>query len=143
MLQDVWSVWVAARLQVLGEAGSATRWPLMLQGLSDLLIGIAYVTISLTLLLMVRRSHNSLPFHRMFLAFSLFIIACGATHFMRVVVLLTPLGIPFLAIAQAVTVGASVATALTLPGVVPRVLALVNVAKRAEEREEQLESRNR
>src|SRR5258708_3740751 len=51
---------------------------------SDLLIGFAYVSISTTLAYMVYRSRKDIPFHWMFLAFGLFIITCGFTHFMEV-----------------------------------------------------------
>ena len=52
---------------------------------SDLLIGISYVVISLTLIYLVRASTGGIPFHWMFLAFGTFIIACGGTHFMEAV----------------------------------------------------------
>jgi PAS domain S-box-containing protein len=57
---------------------------------SDLLIGISYVVISLTLVYLVRASKGAIPFHWMFLAFGTFIIACGATHFMEAVTLWHP-----------------------------------------------------
>jgi hypothetical protein len=50
---------------------------------SDFFIGVAYVAISLTLVYFVRKKQN-LPFSWMFLAFGVFIVACGATHFMEV-----------------------------------------------------------
>jgi PAS domain S-box-containing protein len=50
--------------------------------LSDMLIGLAYVSISLTLYALVRKIR--LPFSSMVLSFGVFIGACGATHFMEV-----------------------------------------------------------
>ena len=50
---------------------------------SDLLIGVSYVAISVTLAYLVKRIRD-IPFNWMFLAFGLFIIACGMTHFMEV-----------------------------------------------------------
>ena len=50
---------------------------------SDLLIGLAFVSISLTLAYLVNRARRDIPFHGVFLAFGLFIIACGSTHFME------------------------------------------------------------
>jgi len=47
-------------------------------GLSDLFIGLAYVVISLTLYLLVKKI--KLPFSALFLSFGLFIATCGATH---------------------------------------------------------------
>ncbi len=57
---------------------------------SDLIIGFSYVAISMTLLYLVRRAKRDMPFHWMFIAFGAFIIACGATHFMEVWTLWTP-----------------------------------------------------
>src|ERR1700748_1146713 len=58
--------------------------------ISDLLIGLSYVSISIMLWYMVRRFKRSLPFHWMYIAFGVFIVACGITHFMEVVVLWFP-----------------------------------------------------
>jgi hypothetical protein len=44
----------------------------------------------LELLYLVRRAKWDMPFHLMFIAFGVFIIACGATHFMEVWTLWTP-----------------------------------------------------
>jgi hypothetical protein len=41
--------------------------------ISDLIIGVSYVAISLTLLYLVRRAKREIPFHWMFLAFGAFI----------------------------------------------------------------------
>lgn len=51
---------------------------------SDLLIGLSYVSISTTLAFLVHKASKDIPFHWMFLAFGLFIITCGFTHFMEV-----------------------------------------------------------
>src|SRR5215470_11137722 len=58
---------------------------------SDLLIGISYVVISLTLVYLVRASQGGIPFHWMFLAFGTFIVACGGTHFMEAITLWRPI----------------------------------------------------
>ena len=90
---------------------------------SDLLIGIAYVAISATLVYLVRKGRREIPFHWMFLAFGVFIIACGGTHFMEVWTLWTPMY--WLAgMVKSLTALASVATALALPPLVPRALGL-------------------
>jgi PAS domain S-box-containing protein len=92
--------------------------------ISDSLIGSAYVAISISLAYLVYRARRDIPFHWMFLAFGLFIVSCGMTHFMEVVVLWKPL-YWFSGDVKVVTALASVATALALPVVVPRVLALI------------------
>jgi len=59
--------------------------PLLLTHLlSDTLIGLSYVAISLSLAFLVHRARNDIPFSLVFVAFGLFIVACGLTHFMEV-----------------------------------------------------------
>jgi PAS domain S-box-containing protein len=100
---------------------------------SDTLIGLSYVSISLTLAYLVYRARRDIPFHWVFLAFGLFIIACGATHFMEVWT--TYRATYWLSgYVKLVTAVASVATALVLPPLVPRTLAMVRSAKLIEER---------
>jgi PAS domain-containing protein len=109
---------------------------------SDLLIGIAYVAISVTLVYLVRRGRRDIPFHWMFLAFGAFIIACGGTHFMEVWTLWTP--VYWLAgVVKSVTALASVTTALALPPLIPRALGLVHAARLSEDRQAELEAANR
>ena len=107
--------------------------------LSDLLIGIAYFVISLTLVYLVRKIR--LPFQGIFWAFGLFIASCGVTHLMAVLTLWYPVYWLSGSI-KAVTALASVATALLLPPLVPQITQLVRNARLAEERRLQLESAN-
>ena len=108
---------------------------------SDLLIGISYVVISFTLLYMVRASRGGIPFHWMFLAFGTFIIACGGTHFMEAVTLWHPV-YWISAYVKVVTALASVATAIALPLVVPKILSNMAMLREAEERAVQLVKAN-
>lgn len=48
---------------------------------SDLLIGVSYVVISFALAALVHRARRDIPFSVIFVAFGLFIITCGMTHF--------------------------------------------------------------
>ncbi len=100
---------------------------------ADLLIGISYVVISLTLVYLVRTSQGAIPFHWMFLAFGTFIIACGATHFMEVVTLWVP-AYWASAYVKVVTAAASVATAIALPLAMPRILRNVQAVNVSEGR---------
>lgn len=89
---------------------------------SDATIALAYTTIPFTLLYFVRRRRD-LPFHWMFLCFGLFIVACGATHYLEIVTLWEPLywlsgGV------KAITALASLPTAVLLVRLVPRALEL-------------------
>jgi PAS domain S-box-containing protein len=106
--------------------------------ISDLLIGLSYVAISATLVFLVWKARRELPFSWMFIAFGAFIVCCGATHFMEIWTLWTPVfwlagGV------KIVTAVASVATAVALPPLIPRVLALVADARLSEQRRLELE----
>jgi signal transduction histidine kinase/CheY-like chemotaxis protein len=110
-----------------------------LHTLSDFSIGVAYVAISVTLLYFVYRARHWMPFQGVFIAFGAFIVFCGGTHFMHVALLYTP-AYGLAAVIQALTVVASVATAIALPPLVPRALALIEAARTSEERKRQLEA---
>jgi signal transduction histidine kinase len=108
---------------------------------SDTIIWLSYVAISCTLVYLVWRARREIPFTWMFLAFGLFIVACGFTHLMEVVVLWHPLY--WLAgDVKLITAVASVVTAIALPGLVPQVHAMVTAAQLSEERRVQLERAN-
>ena len=109
-----------------------------LQVISNLLIGAAYVAISTTLYVIFRRIKD-VPFSWMFLAFGVFIITCGGTHFLDIATIWHPIywldgGL------RAVTAIASVGTAVLLFGLVPKAFALANTAQLARERGQRLEA---
>lgn len=108
---------------------------------SDLLIGISYVAISATLVYLLAQTRREIPFHWMILAFGLFIVACGATHFMEVLTLWHP--VYWLSgNIKVITAIASVTTGLALPPLVPQTRRLLQAAKTSEERRQQLETAN-
>lgn len=78
----------------------------------------------------------------MFLAFGTFIIACGFTHLMEVVVLWKPL-YWLSGDVKLLTAVASVITAIALPPLVPRIRDLVSASKSAREYQRQVEEANR
>jgi len=108
---------------------------------ADLLIGISYVVISLTLVYLVRASRGGIPFHWMFLAFGTFIIACGGTHFMEAITLWHPV-YWVSAYVKVVTATASVATAIALPAVMPAVLKNIESWRLSEARAVELAKAN-
>jgi signal transduction histidine kinase/ActR/RegA family two-component response regulator len=114
---------------------------LALHGISDVLIGVSYVAISLTLGYLVWRARDHIPFRWMVVAFGVFIIACGLTHFMEVVTLWTP--VYWLAgDVKVVTAMASLATAIALPPLVPRILELIQAQDLADRRGTELAERS-
>lgn len=109
---------------------------LWLHVVSDLLIGAAYLGISLILYLLVRKIR--LPFSWVFIAFGLFIGLCGLTHFMKVWTVWHP-DYVLDGLLKAATAAASVATAIGVLYVRPQVEALVNAARMSDQRRVQLE----
>jgi PAS domain S-box-containing protein len=110
--------------------GVCYTWNPQLIGLhlvSDVLIGIAYFSIPVTILHFVRKRRD-LPFNWMFALFGVFIVACGMTHWMEVVTLWAPEYWIAGAI-KAVTAAASVPTAIALVWLIPQVLAMPSVAQ--------------
>ncbi|MDZ4403976.1 ATP-binding protein [Prosthecobacter sp.] len=111
-----------------------------LHGGADLLIGLAYVAISTTLVWLVYRARRELPFHWIMIAFAIFIVACGATHFMEVWTLTAEHPRYWLSgWVKLVTAIASVTTAVVLPPLIPHILRLMQTARLSAERGVKLE----
>ncbi|HEV2659824.1 MAG TPA: histidine kinase dimerization/phospho-acceptor domain-containing protein, partial [Ktedonobacteraceae bacterium] len=109
---------------------------------SDTSIGLAYIVISATLAYLVAKVRRSLPFQWIFLAFGIFIVACGGTHLLDVWTLWVPTY--WLAGAvKLVTAIASITTAIILPFMLPNVFALIAMANGAQEQTRQLEQAHR
>jgi signal transduction histidine kinase len=109
--------------------------PLLLTHMwSDILIGGSYVVISFALATLVHRARRDIPFSVVFVAFGLFIITCGMTHFMDVWTLWTPV-YWLSAYVKVITAIASVSTAVAMPFMIPRVHATIRDAKLSRERE--------
>jgi signal transduction histidine kinase len=107
------------------------------QVLANLAIGISYLAISSSLGLLVWRVRD-IPFKAMYLAFGVFIVTCGFTHFMDVLTIWRP---AYWADGwlRVVTALASVGTAVLLPPLLPKAEALARGARAAHERGVELE----
>jgi two-component system, cell cycle sensor histidine kinase and response regulator CckA len=108
---------------------------------SDSVIALSYIAISATLALLVQRARRDIPFSWVFLAFGLFIVACGGTHLMEALTVWVPL-YWLSADVKIVTALASLATAISLPRLVPKTISLLAASKVAAERKLQLEEAN-
>ncbi len=108
---------------------------------SDTVIALSYLAISATLAMLVNRTRRDISFSWVFLAFGLFIVACGGTHLMEAVTVWVPL-YWLSADVKIVTALASLATAIALPSLVPKMLSLLAASKIAAERKLQLEEAN-
>jgi signal transduction histidine kinase len=115
---------------------------LWLQGLSDLLIGGAYMLIAGVLVYLVSKARKQLPFQWMFVAFGVFIFSCGWTHFLEVWTLWKPT-YWLSGSVKAVTAVASLATAVGVVFLVPHVFRLIQTARSSERRREALIKANR
>ncbi|MES2571343.1 MAG: PAS domain S-box protein, partial [Verrucomicrobiota bacterium] len=88
---------------------------------------------------LVVKARKGIPFHWIMLCFAAFIVACGATHFMEVWTLQSDHPRYWMAGAvKLVTAIASVATALLLPPLVPKLLGLIEAARLSGERKVKL-----
>ena len=97
--------------------------------IADALIALAYLTIPVTLIYFIRR-RSDMPFNWMFIAFGVFILACGSTHMAEIWVVWRPDYVP-LVILKAITAVASVVTAIALVRLVPVALLIPSPAQLA------------
>ncbi len=94
---------------------------------SDALIGLSYMTIPLSLVVILWRRRD-IPFGGVVWCFALFITACGLTHFMSIVTLWRPIyGIE--ALVKVVTAAASMMTAVILWRLIPLAVSLPSPAR--------------
>ena len=97
---------------------------------SDLAIGISYVIISSTLVLLIRRAGRDLPYTHFFWAFGLFIVSCGATHFFEVVTVWYPIYWLSAAV-KVITAAASAGTAIVLLVAADDIVGFIRTAREA------------
>ncbi len=114
---------------------AAVEW---IQIAGNLLMGLAYIAIASAFGYLVWRGRD-LPFKRMAIAFGLFIIGAGLTHFLDALVTWRPL-FYIDAVLRVLTAAAAVGTALMLPRVVPEALGLAKGARAARDRGVALET---
>lgn len=100
---------------------------LWLHVISDGLIALSYYCIPIILIYLVRK-WQGLPFHWPFIMFGAFILGCGTTHLMEVVTVWNPVYVTS-GIIKAVTAALSVATAIALIPLVPKLLVLPSPAR--------------
>jgi len=102
--------------------GEMTDTLMMIMAISNGLIAISYGSIPFFIFVFVRRRRD-LPFTWIFILFSLFILACGSTHFVHIIGLWHP-AYGWQSIVDSLTALVSVATAIALWPTLPRLLAI-------------------
>jgi PAS domain S-box-containing protein len=102
-----------------------SAWPSGLVWLhkgSDLFIGLAFLTIAATLIYFVRK-RREMPFSGVLGLFAAFILACGVTHLLEVVLDYAPL-VPLSGVVKCLTALASWAAVIAVIRITPRALAM-------------------
>ncbi|MFT6815103.1 MAG: hypothetical protein ACJAZ3_001002 [Sphingobacteriales bacterium] len=89
--------------------------------LSDLLIVLAYLSIPITLVYLIKKNRD-ISFRWVFIAFGLFIIMCGLTHILGIITVWYPIYM-FEGGMKAITAVVSVITAMGLIKIIPDILA--------------------
>jgi PAS domain S-box-containing protein len=123
-------IWAAAKYDIVGSLLSTNYLPhahcyLLESGLiwtnaiSDGLIWLSYVGIAVGLVALLLKTRDLLLFRWVFVAFGLFIVACGFTHLFEVVTLWEPAYWLSTSV-KLLTAGASVVTAIAFAPLVPR-----------------------
>lgn len=95
--------------------------------ISDSLIGVAYLSIPMTLLYLVRRRAD-MPFNWVVVLFATFIVSCGATHWIDVWTVWHP-DYWLSGSVKALTASASLLTAAAMVYLVPQLLAIPTVSQ--------------
>ncbi|MBV9868246.1 MAG: PAS domain-containing protein [Abitibacteriaceae bacterium] len=103
--------------------GHWTRGLIMLHNISDFFIWTAYLAIPVVLVRFAYRRRHELPFAQLFWLFGIFIVACGTTHLMDIVMFYNPI-YRFAGMVKLVTAAASWGTVVALVPIVPRALAM-------------------
>jgi PAS domain S-box-containing protein len=94
--------------------------------ISDALIALAYYSIPISLLYLVRKRRD-IPFPWLFWLFGAFIVACGTTHVLSIVTIWDPI-YRVDGVLKAITAIISVATAIALIPIIPKALGLASPA---------------
>ena len=104
------------------------EWPVLsAHVVADALCAGAYLFVALFLVWLVRK-RSDIPFSWALLAFALFIVSCGATHVMSIVVIWHPIYWSEAAV-KWITATASVGTAVALVPLAPKLLGLRSAAE--------------
>lgn len=121
--------------------GFCIKWTpelLWLYVVSDGLIALAYYSIPITLAYFVWKRRD-LHFKGVFLLFSAFILACGTSHLMSIVILWNPIYWPD-AVIKAITAFISISTSIALMRLLPKALKLPSPAQLNKDTQERLEA---
>jgi len=106
---------------------------LWLHVISDLIVAIAYFSIPLVLCVLLYK-RRQIPFKWLVILFASFILLCGATHLVSIVVLWNPL-YQLQGLMKLATAAVSIATAVVLFPLLPKLLGAVDELEQRVNRE--------
>jgi signal transduction histidine kinase len=121
-MEWVLSGWSSSGFMPHGQCYLWTPGLLWLHVSSDALIGLAYIVIPIALIQVIRQ-RDDLPFSWMFALFGVFIVACGATHFVEIWNVWHA-HYWFSGGVKLITAAASIPTAILLIKLLPRIRAI-------------------
>jgi len=135
-----WFHWLFSNVGFMPRAicGIWTPGMIFLHNASDFLIWTAYIAIPLVLVKFAYARRRELPFRNLFWLFGLFILACGTTHFMDIVMFYDPL-YRLAGVIKLITALASWGTVFALFHVTPVALRM----RSPEDLEREIEQRQR
>lgn len=107
---------------------------LWLHVISDTVITLAYFSIPCSILYVIGK-RKKLPFKWVYAMFGAFILLCGLTHLLGVLVLWVPM-YRFEGIVKALTAGASIATAFAIIPIIPQLIEALEHMKKIEDEEQ-------
>jgi PAS domain S-box-containing protein len=140
-------IWAAIKFELVGSLFSTNFLPhqycylqqpalVWTNAVADGVIWLAYVAIAIGLAMLLKRTESLLRFRWVFIAFGLFIVACGFTHFMEAVTVWKPLY--WLASSvKVVTALASLLTAIAFVPLVPEAAGAVRLFNEAYSKSEE------
>jgi len=99
--------------------------------ISDVAIAISYFSIPITILYLLRKKQQALPYRWVFTMFAIFILLCGVTHLVELITLWHPYYY-LEGILKVLTAAASVATAVMIFPLVPVLIDKFSQLEKAE-----------
>jgi Cu+-exporting ATPase len=121
-------IFMPGKMEIKGAiTGTMTPVLMMMMAVSNGIIAVSYSAIPFFLIVFVRK-RKDLPFTWVFFLFGMFILACGSTHFVHIIGLWWPVNW-WQATVDAITAFVSLATAILLWPILPRLLSIPSPAQ--------------
>jgi hypothetical protein len=96
--------------------------------LSDLVIALAYFSIPVTIFVLLYKRNQAIPFRWVFVMFALFILLCGLSHLLSIIVLWTPYYY-LQGVIKSITAMVSLAAAVLLFPLIPQLINIFSDMK--------------